>query len=146
MSALEMGYAYYDNDIPVGRRFHCGAEGAHNFQVGPDAALHKCSPSGKPEVTVGVIGPDGRPLLNARDGSWTGAHEVDAVCRECEFLCFCQGGCRLDRLRQRQDPRCRDQYLAMPQHVRNRWIDSQRGPVGRETCWCRAPMRGEDRE
>jgi uncharacterized protein len=120
-TALDLGFAYYDNDIPVGRRFHCGAEGSRNFQVGPDCSLHKCSPSGKPEVTVGTINENGVPEFNRKADTWLKAPVVGDPCRACEFLCFCQGGCRLDRIRNRHNPRCKDNYLAMPQHVVNRW-------------------------
>jgi uncharacterized protein len=123
--ALKLGYAYYDNDLPVGRAFHCTAEGERNFQIGPDAVLHKCSPSGKPEVTVGCIDESGSPALNPRAEIWTAAHPVVARCRECEYLCSCQGGCRLDRVRERWDPSCRDAYLPMPVHVLNLWLSKK---------------------
>lgn len=122
--ALRLGYAYYDNDIPVKRQFHCGAEGSHNFQIGPDGTLHKCSPSGKPEVTVGRIDTSGKASFNANARAWTAAHDLPPVCKECPYLCFCQGGCRLDRIRHQRDPRCRDQFIAMRQHVLNRWLAS----------------------
>jgi uncharacterized protein len=128
--ALSLGYAYYDNDIPVARSFHCGAEGQQNFQIGPDGALHKCSPSGKPEVTVGIISPDGRPDLTVNDRVWRSVHQVADTCRACEFLCFCQGGCRLDRVRKRADPTCRDPFIAMPEHVMNRWLAANAGTIG----------------
>lgn len=139
--ALRLGYAYYDNDIPVRRQFHCDAEGAHNFQIGPDGALHKCSPSDKPEVTVGRIDADGHPTFNSNERTWTDAHSLPPMCSACPYLCFCQGGCRLDRIRQQHDPQCRDQYVAMRQHVQNRWLANSLGQ-GRDGNYDLTPAEG----
>lgn len=119
--ALRKGYAYYDNDIPAGRQFHCNAEYEHDFQIGSDGSLHKCSPSGKPEVTVGYIDENGKPRFNIQNQHWMDADEVDRACTNCEYLCFCQGGCRLIRIRNTKESDCRDKYSAMEQHVVNRW-------------------------
>ena len=132
--ALELGFAYYDNDIPVGRAFHCSAEGARNFQIGPDGILHKCSPSDKPEVSVATIGEYGQLEVNDRAAAWSAAHMPDPTCTTCEYLCFCQGGCRIDRLRHQRDPNCRDNYAAMPTHVMNRWLAAS------ESGTCRGPV------
>lgn len=117
--ALDEGYAYYNNDIPVGRRRHCNAECADFFQIGPRGELHKCSPSNKPEVTVGYIDENGKPVYQKNKCAWENAFMPDDQCFNCKFLCFCQGGCRLDRIRGKHDLRCRENYIAITQHIAN---------------------------
>ena len=135
--ALSLGYAYFDNDIPVGRPFHCTAEGEDNFQISPDGRLHKCSPSGKPEVTVGTIDVRGNRLLNQHASRWAAAHETAARCLDCQYLCFCSGGCRLDRVRGTLDDACTQRFEAVDVHIRNRWLvatlQSRRGPGATDT-------------
>lgn len=117
--ALDEGYAYYDNDISIGRRRHCNAECADYFQIGPKGELHKCSPSNKPEVTVGHINENGEPVYHENKIAWENASKPDKQCFNCKFLCFCQGGCRLDRVRGEHDPRCHENYIAITQHIAN---------------------------
>ena len=124
--SLSLGFAYFDNDIPVGRPLHCTAEGEDNFQIGPDARLHKCSPTGKPEVSVGSIDRLGGRVLNDRATRWVEARDVADRCLDCRYLCFCSGGCRLDRVRGEIDDACVDRFEAVDIHVRNRWLAATR--------------------
>ncbi len=119
--ALDSGYAYYDNDIPIGRRGHCNAEFENSFQIGPKGELHKCSPSNKPEVTVGEISVSGEAKYNKNNKIWNDAKKIENRCKNCKFLCFCQGGCRLNRVRGKVDERCKEPYQAINQHVINYW-------------------------
>ncbi len=121
-TALELGYVYYDNAIPVGRASHCTAESSTTFQVGPGGELHKCSPSGKPEVTVGSLNQAGLPVLRAEATEvWEGVG-LPQECSDCQYLCFRGGGCRLTRLREESSPSCADPYVAMESLVRNLWM------------------------
>ena len=123
-NALDLGYAYYPNDVPIGRIKHCNAECCDCFQIGPKAELFKCSPSNKPEVYVGDIDSDGVANFNEKNQIWQDCAEVEEQCKKCKFLCFCQGGCRLNRLRGEHDKSCKTQFYAMPQHIVNymKWL------------------------
>lgn len=120
--AQHLGYAYYDNAIPVGRTRHCSAEASANYQIGPDGQLHKCSPSFKPEVTVGKLGPSGAASTTSAAADWKSVPQLSDKCLDCRYLCFCGGGCRLNRLRLSPDPTCADQYGPMDTLVLNRWL------------------------
>jgi len=120
--AQQLGYAYYDNAIPVGRTRHCSAEASTNYQIGPDGQLHKCSPSFKPEVTVGKVGPSGAAPPTPAAARWKSVPQLSDKCLDCRYLCFCGGGCRLNRLRLTPDPTCADQYGPMETLILNRWL------------------------
>lgn len=120
--AQQLGYAYYDNAIPIGRARHCSAEASTNYQIGPDGQLHKCSPSFKPEVTVGKLEPSGATSTTPAAARWRSVRQLSDACRDCRYLCFCGGGCRLNRLRLTPDPTCSDQYGPMDTLILNRWL------------------------
>jgi uncharacterized protein len=108
--ALENGYSYYDMSIPTNRYTFCAADKRSNFQIGPAGTLHKCSPSDKPEVEVGYLTDQGWPKFNERNDVWHNVLKTRNECLECPYLCFCGGGCRLERLRETYAPACRDKY------------------------------------
>lgn len=122
--ALRMGFVYYDNLIRPGRPTFCSADRRGNFQIGPDGRVHKCSPSGKPEVQVGALTAAGVPVLSERFDAWHSLPPTKAACPTCPFLCFCGGGCRLDRARGVGDATCRDRFGDLEQIIRNRWLAS----------------------
>lgn len=124
--ALELGFGYYDNIIRPARKTFCSADRRGNFHVGPDGRLHKCSPSGKPEVCVGSLGPGGLPIFNERFDTWHGAGPAADACVECPYLCFCAGGCRLTRVRREPNPGCRDRYANLDQLIINSYLASSR--------------------
>ena len=120
--AQQLGYAYYDNAVPIGRSRNCSAEASTNYQIGPDGQLHKCSPSFKPEVTVGRLGPSGAVSTMHAALRWKSVPQLADKCLDCRYLCFCGGGCRLNRLRVAPDPTCADQYGPMDTLILNRWL------------------------
>lgn len=121
--ALENGYLYYDLLIPVGRRCFCSADKSGNFQIGPDGNVYKCSPSpSKPEVEVGYLNSRGELQLNSKYEIWHHAPLVHKHCLDCPFICFCAGGCRIERLRNNNDVSCRDRYNDIENLIINRYL------------------------
>ncbi len=121
--ALESGYLYYDIHIPVKRRTFCSADKHNNFQIGFDGTLYKCSPATKkPEVKVGRLNTLGEAELHHSYETWHEASLVSDHCLDCPYLCFCAGGCRLERLRKTKDLSCRDEYQDMGNLIINRYI------------------------
>jgi uncharacterized protein len=123
--AQRMGYQYYDQRVPVGRGCFCNAEKLENFQIGPDGRLHKCSPSGKPEVQVGILDSEGTAIFNERFARWHSLPVIENQCRDCPYLCFCMGGCRLDRARGIHRASCKNRYLDINNIVINRYLALQ---------------------
>ena len=101
--AVENGYAYYNNIVAVGNRNHCSAEDRDTVHFGPDGRIHKCSPSGKPEVAVGDVFGNREEFYAENRRRWDEASDVDLMCLGCRYLCFCQGGCRVKRIRKEFD-------------------------------------------
>jgi uncharacterized protein len=126
--ALEMGYGYYDGLIGVGRGAFCHGDRPGHFQIGPDGFLHTCSPSSeKPEVQVGRVTRDGRQMTNERHAAWVAAPPVHQQCHDCPYLCFCHGGCMLDRVRGRSPEVCQERYADMSGLIVNRYLAAERG-------------------
>lgn len=122
--AIKNGYLYYDTKIPVGRRTFCAADKINNFQIGSDGTLYKCSPAhNKPEVKVGVIDEEGKANFNKNYQTW---HQESPIigkkCANCPYLCFCAGGCRLERLRDSQEMTCQDKYQDLENLIINRYL------------------------
>jgi uncharacterized protein len=121
--ALENGYLGYEAPLPVGRTTFCAADKRRNFQIGPDGTLYKCSPAvTKPEVRVGRLDAGGEPHFDDRYATWHAAPIVDDRCRECRFLCFCAGGCRVERLRRSDDLSCRDEFVDLEGLIVNHYL------------------------
>ncbi len=126
--ALQSHWKYADVLIPVGRKTHCAADKHCNYQIGPDGTLYKCTPTlSKPEVCVGHISNEGKSCLHANAESWNSASVVWDHCLSCKFLCFCLGGCRIQRLRGNVDMSCRDEYADIENMITNRYIAACNG-------------------
>jgi uncharacterized protein len=126
--ALEMGFPGNNAAFPVGRSTHCAADSRMNFQIGPDGSLYKCTPSPtKPDVCVGSLGADGVPQFNDRYREWHAAPEVRPECRSCRYLCFCNGGCRLERMRPAPDLSCQDEFADVEGLILNRYFSCTAG-------------------
>jgi uncharacterized protein len=121
--ALEIGYLYSDIPIPINRRTFCAADKFNNFQIGWDGTLYKCSPAtNKPEVKVGHLNAQGLQELNQNYEVWHKAPLMTDHCFDCPYLCFCAGGCRLERLRGAQELSCRDEYRDIGNLIINRYM------------------------
>tara|TARA_Y100000294_G_C8546833_1_gene333557 strand:- start:1007 stop:1834 length:828 start_codon:yes stop_codon:yes gene_type:complete len=121
--ALRNGYQYYDIHIPVKRKTFCTADKYNNFQIGFDGTLYKCSPAtDKVEVKVGQLNAEGLPELGEAYNVWHEVPVVQSYCQECSYLCFCPGGCRLDRLRGTNDLACRNKYSDIENLIINRYL------------------------
>lgn len=121
--ALEAGYACNDAALPVGRATHCDADSRTSFEIGPEGSLYKCSPSAmKPDVCVGRLDPDGTPHFNRRYEEWHGAPEVRPECVSCQYLCFCNGGCRITRLKPSDDLSCQHEFADIEALIINRYL------------------------
>lgn len=121
--ALGIGYLYSDVQIPTNRKTFCSADKVGNFQIGWDGALYKCSPAtDKPEVRVGALDEQGVVTLHRNHETWHGALSVTSQCLECPYICFCAGGCRLERLRGAEMPDCKKEYEGMEDLVINRYL------------------------
>lgn len=121
--ALEIGYLYSDTSIPINRRSFCVADKCNNFQIGWDGTLYKCSPAtNKPEVKVGHLTAQGLLELNQNYEVWHKVPLMSDHCFVCPYLCFCAGGCRLERLRGTQELSCRDKYKDIGNLVVNRYM------------------------
>jgi uncharacterized protein len=130
--ALENGFQYSDIHVSLKRRTFCFADKENNFHIGPDGTVFKCSPArDKPEVMVGSLIADGSVRLNEAYERWHGCASVDRHCIECPYLCFCGGGCRLERLRGANDLSCRDKYKDIENLIINRYIAIKNGAIGR---------------
>jgi uncharacterized protein len=124
---LEMGYAYYSAPLRIARLTFCNADKDGNFQIGPDGQLYKCSPTpDKPEVAVGRLDAQGRAVLSSACGRWRAAPPIGEQCRDCAFLCFCAGGCRLERVRGATDLSCRAEFADVEGLVINRYLAARR--------------------
>ena len=125
---LEMGFRYYSAPLPVARRTFCHADEPGSFQIGPDGTLYACSPGGdKHEVEVGRLAGDGTAVLGPAYERWHSAPALGADCRDCPFLCFCAGGCRLQRLRSSADGSCRDEFDDLDGLIRNLYLAARVG-------------------
>ncbi len=120
--ALEMGYAYYDLPISIKKSTYCHADKRNNFQIGPGPRVYKCSPSGKPEVQVGILDEAGQLCLNAKYEQWHAAPLFLDKCHECRYLCFCRGNCRLQRLRNTIHENCTARYQDLENLIINRYL------------------------
>lgn len=120
--AIEKGFSCARSLMPDRRITFCPADRHNNFQIGPDGALHKCSPGYKPEVSVGQIDDNGNLRFNAKYQQWHGLPPVSEYCSECRYLCFCGGGCRLSRLRKQNAPHCRDRFLDIENMIVNKYL------------------------
>lgn len=121
--AIENGFLYYDNRIPVNKTTFCLADKYNNFQIGPMGQLYKCSPTkDKKEVFVGWLNEDGVPEFNKNYEKWHNAEVLKEICFECPYLCFCRGGCRLDRLRGVQDFRCQENFYDLENLIINKYL------------------------
>lgn len=122
--AIKNGYLHYDTKIPVGRCTFCAADKLNNFQIGSDGTLYKCSPAdNKPEVKVGKLDDKGNPKFNENYTNW---HQKSPIigekCANCPYLCFCAGGCRLERLRDTQEMTCQNKYQDLENLIINRYL------------------------
>jgi uncharacterized protein len=121
--ALNMGYWYMDTQLSLNRLVFCPADKWNSFHVGPDGSLHKCSPrDDKPEVDVGHIDAQGLRHLKDTYRAWHGFPQFRRECLACQFLCFCMGGCRLERMRGIVDVSCREKYADIENMIINRYI------------------------
>jgi len=120
--AIEMGYIYYDLPISTKKYTYCNADKHNNFQIGPGAQVYKCSPSGKPEVQVGILDEAGQLCLNAKYEQWHAVPLFMDMCHECQYLCFCRGNCRLKRLRHSNSEDCAARYQDLENLIINRYL------------------------
>ena len=128
--AIELGYDYYDGIIGVGRGVFCHADRTGHLQVGPDGSVYTCSPAtDKPEVQTGRLTPEGARNPNERHSIWLAAPHVHEQCVECPYLCFCHGGCVLDRVRGRPSESCKERYAAIAGLVLNRYLAAIHGRI-----------------
>lgn len=127
--ALTQGYQYYDMQISPGKRCFCNATKLHNYQIGPDGGLYKCSPSGKPEVHVGQLNNEGIAEYNEKHALWHENADPKGQCLHCPYLCFCFGGCRLDQLRGVSQRSCRARYQDMEGLILSRYVALQGKPA-----------------
>lgn len=124
-AAIEAGYPGNNAPFPVGRSTHCDADKRRNFQIGPDGSLYKCTPSpSKPDVRVGSLNVDGTPRFNDRYTEWHAAPIIRPECRECRFLCFCNGGCRIERMGPAAGLSCQDEFANVDGLILNRYFST----------------------
>lgn len=117
--AVELGFLDYPVQLQMGKPCHCFAEKEGNYYIDPGARLYSCSPlEGKSDVLVGALRPDGRVDF-ADDYVTREEHRsFPERCRVCEFLCFCMGGCPLNR-QAAGDDSCKTQYSNIEKLIRN---------------------------
>ena len=117
--AVELGFLAYPMNLQMGKTVHCAAEKEGNYYIAPDARLYSCSPlEGKSSVFVGTLCPDGRVVF-ADDYLPRAEHRpFSRRCAECDFLCFCMGGCPLYRTTASDDS-CKTQYANIEQLIRS---------------------------
>lgn len=119
--ALEMGYRYYGVQLPRARTGFCMADKRGNYHIGPDGSLYCCTPAdAKQRAFLGRLLADGTPELVADYEARYSEEGFHAECRECEHLCYCMGGCPLERNAPR-DGSCRTRYEDGEGMVRNLW-------------------------
>ena len=79
--------------------YSCGAVGANGFVFTPDGEIHKC----------GLEVDDSSRAIGRLGSSWSGRNSrfadyspfENSVCRECNFLPTCLGGCPRDQINRR---------------------------------------------
>lgn len=119
---LELGYHSYGTYLQPSQSEFCGADRPDTFQIGPHGELFKCSPWDKPEVEVGALDREGDPAFLPANQRWLEAPDLHPECDSCPYLCFCGGGCRLDRLRGTFDGSCRDRFADMENLIVYRYL------------------------
>lgn len=134
--ALGMGFREYGVSGKPSPDDFCVAERASTFHVGPRGELFKCSPFDKPEAVVGTILEEGSSGLLPANQRWAAAPEEHPECEECPYLCFCAGGCRVERMRGTFDASCRDRFADVESLVVYRYLAAR----------TEAATRDDDRE
>lgn len=104
LMAAELGYDVQHGGMGVGKLVYCYAERENQFIIDYKGDVFKCSVgSFSADERVGVIRPDGTLEHEpGKWGEWNSLPEFDEPCEDCVFLPLCMGGCRKDRLKNRQ--------------------------------------------
>lgn len=129
--AIRLGYRVLQPRCEPKTLF-CTAEKPSTLHIGPDGTLMKCHDPSIPEALVGRLDPEGREVWNTRNDRWSSAAAgtIRDECRECRFLCFCGGGCRLRRLRQTEAHDCRAWFADLEGLIANRHLEATVSSVG----------------
>jgi len=82
----------------------CIGEYPRRMIIGLDGSVFRCSQADK-ESFVGKVSPSGMVTFNAiSNNSWINSDPLaDEKCKRCAFLPLCMGGCRLKRMRSKDD-------------------------------------------
>jgi uncharacterized protein len=124
-TAYQEGYQYYNQIIPLQRNAFCNADKNNNFQFGPNGQVYKCSPSCKPEVSVGVFDENKNIEFNENYLKWQEAPLLNISCRTCKFLCFCFGGCKVNIVRGEMDVNCKRKYNDIEKLIYIKYVSSK---------------------
>lgn len=124
--AIMLGFAYCEGQLPVGQTVFCSADRPQNKHIGPDGTVYACSPSSdKPEAALGHISEDGRFVPSEGFRKWFRAPQWPERCVECRYLCFCGGGCRVQRVRRETDTSCQDEFVGLEERITTRFISAK---------------------
>jgi uncharacterized protein len=104
LKAAELGYDVQHGGMGVGKLVYCYAERENQFIIDFKGDVFKCSVgSFSRDERIGTILPDGAiEYQTDRWNDWNNLPEFDEKCEACVFLPLCMGGCRKDRLKNRQ--------------------------------------------
>jgi uncharacterized protein len=104
IKAAALGYDVQHGGMGVGKLVYCYAERTNQFIIDYKGDVFKCSVgSFSADERIGAILPDGTIEYQfERWNDWNSLSEFDEKCEACVFLPLCMGGCRKDRLKNRQ--------------------------------------------
>ena len=128
---LNEGFQYSSFYMQLHRRNYCIADKNTTFQVAPDGTLYKCSPhKDKKEIFIGHLNKNGGIVLDTdHNERWNNTPVFGKKCLYCPYLCFCMGGCHIDRLRGSEDISCRDCYANMKDRIINLYLAIKSGAI-----------------
>ena len=109
-SAKSLGYdvIFGLSAVHPGKLVYCYAEREHQYIVGPDGNVYKCSVCDFDETDkVGWLGPDGTIHKDDKKwAKWIGDDLFAKECVTCVYLPLCMGGCRRARMQPDRSDDC----------------------------------------